>query len=140
MNGMGAVVVTERSATIGVMDSKRNWAAEFEPVRVVGSTLPDVVEATKYDGSPVLKVSGKFMAGLAMHESAEVGTLVVRAGFEDRDCLIAESPGTYYITDYYRRYELVLVRIRHLERDSLRELLAISRRLTMGSLGCAGSV
>jgi hypothetical protein len=129
---MGAVVVTERSATIALMHCKRDWAVEFEPVRVVGSTLPEVVEVTKYDGSPVLKVAGKFMAGLAMHESAEVGTLVVRAGFEDRDLLIAEAPGTYYITDYYRRYALVLVRIRHLEPDALRELLAISRRLTLG--------
>jgi len=37
----------------------------FEPVRAVGLTLPDVEAATKYDGSPVLKLGGSFLAGLA---------------------------------------------------------------------------
>ena len=51
----------------------------FAPVRNAGLDLPGVELATKYDGSPVLKVNGCFMAGMALHHSAERHTLVVRA-------------------------------------------------------------
>jgi len=51
-------------------------ADTFETVRTVGLTLPDVEATTRYDGSPVLKVHGIFMAGLASHPSAEPATLV----------------------------------------------------------------
>jgi hypothetical protein len=46
----------------------------FETVRTVGLTLPHVEATTKYDGSPVLKLGGSFMAGLATHPSAEPDT------------------------------------------------------------------
>jgi hypothetical protein len=51
--------------------------AAFEKVRRIGLSLPDVEATTKYDGSPVLKLGGCFMAGLANHRSAEPDTLVV---------------------------------------------------------------
>ena len=35
----------------------------FEIVKAVGLTLPGVEATTKYDGSPVLKLNGCFMAG-----------------------------------------------------------------------------
>ena len=40
--------------------------------------MPGVEAAIKYDGSPVLKVGGVFMAGIATDESAEADSLVVR--------------------------------------------------------------
>ena len=86
--------------------------------------------ATKYDGSPVLKRGGSFMAGLALHPSAEAGTLVVRAEFESRDAMIEDAPGTYYLTDHYRRHPVVLVRLSAIDRDALRDLLSVSWRLT----------
>ena len=46
-------------------------------VRMIGAAWPDVTSATRYDGSPVLRIDGCFMAGLATH--AEPDTLVVRA-------------------------------------------------------------
>ena len=45
----------------------------FDIVKAVGLALPDVEATTKYDGSPVLKVDGMFMAGLATHPSPEPG-------------------------------------------------------------------
>ena len=41
----------------------------FERVRRVGLSLRDVDATTKYDGSPILKLGGCFMAGLATHRS-----------------------------------------------------------------------
>ena len=64
--------------------------------------LPDVEAAIRYDGSPVLKLGGAFMAGLAMHDSAGTDTLVVRASLDQRECLLEDAPDTYYLTDYYR--------------------------------------
>jgi hypothetical protein len=103
----------------------------FETVRVVGLTLPDVEANTRYDGSPVLKVDGVFMAGLATHPSAEPATLVVRAELDDREWLLQDAPGTYYVTEYYRKYPVVLVRLSRIDRDALRDLLATSWRLTV---------
>lgn len=102
----------------------------FLPVRKVGLTLPDVEVATRYDGAPILKLRGCFLAGLAMHQSAEPGTLVVRSTFEDRAWLLDDAPETYYLTDSYRRYPLVLARLSRLTPDALRDLLASSWRLT----------
>lgn len=105
-------------------------ADTFETVRTVGLALPDVEASTKYDGSPVLKLGGSFMAGLATHPSAEPDTLVVRVGLEEREWLIEDAPETYYVTDYYRSYPLVLVRLSRIERDALRDVLSVSWRLT----------
>lgn len=102
----------------------------FDVVRTVGLTLPDVEAVTKYDGSPVLKRGGAFMAGMASHPSAEPGTLVVRADLEERELLLEDAPETYYLTDYYRRYPLVLVRLARIDRNALRDLLSVSWRLT----------
>lgn len=103
----------------------------FATVREVGLTLPGVEYDIRYDGSPRLKVGGRFMAGLASHASAEPGTLVVRADVEEREWLVDDAPETYYLTDYYRKYPLVLARIARLDADSLRDLLSVSRRLTL---------
>ena len=103
----------------------------FDVVSAVGLALPDVEAATKYDGSPVLKVDGIFMAGLATHPSAEPDTLVVRAGLEDREWLMEDAPETYYLTDYYRSYPLVLVRLSRIEPEALHDLLCVSWRMTM---------
>jgi hypothetical protein len=103
----------------------------FDIVRTVGLALPDVEAVTKYDGSPVLKAHGIFLAGLATHPSAEPDTLVVRAGLEDREWLMEDAPEAYYLTDYYRSYPLVLVRLSRIEPEALHDLLCVSWRMTM---------
>jgi hypothetical protein len=95
--------------------------------------LPGVEAATKYDGSPVLKMRGCFMAGLATHPSAEPGTLVVRADIDARGPLVEDAPHIYYLTDYYRPHPVVLVRLSAIDRDALRDLLSVSWRLTAAS-------
>jgi len=107
----------------------------FKIVWEMGLVLPDVQATTKYDGSPVLKVGGAFMAGVATHRSAESATIVVRVDLEEREWLLQEAPETYYLTDYYRRHPVVLVRLARIERDTLRDLLSVSWRLTLRK-GC----
>ena len=103
----------------------------FDIARTVGLGLPGVESATRYDGSPMLKVGGCFMAGLATHRSAEPGTLVVRYDLEARVSLLEDAPETYYVTDYYQPYPVVLVRLSRIDRDALHDLLSVSRRLTL---------
>jgi len=110
---------------------KVRWPGAFDVVKELGCTLPNVEATTRYGGSPVLKAHGVFMAGLAMHASAEPDTLVVRAEIEEREGLLEDAPDTYYVTDYYRRYPVVLVRLSLLNRTVLRELLAGSWRMTL---------
>jgi hypothetical protein len=103
----------------------------FEQVVAMALTLPDVETGTKYDGSPVLKAGGVFLAGMASHASAEPGTLVVRHEIGDRDVMIEDAPDTYYLTDYYRPYPLVLARLTQLHPDALQDLLRVSWRMAM---------
>jgi hypothetical protein len=101
----------------------------FATVRKVGLALPGVEATTRYDGSPVLKAGGVFMAGIAMHPSAEPGTLVVKMALDDRAVLLEEAPETYYVTDYYRPHPVVLVRLSQVNQDALRDLLSMSWRM-----------
>jgi hypothetical protein len=110
-------------------------ADSFARVRAVGLTFPDVEAGIRYDGSPVLKARGCFMAGLATHESAEPDTLVVRVGLDERPYLLEDAPDTYYVTDYYRKYPVVLVRLGAVDADALRDLLSGSWRLTIAKTG-----
>ena len=105
-------------------------ASAFDLVRELGCRMPDVEASIKYDGSPVLKVRGVFMAGLAIHASAEPDTLIVRTELKNRDGLLEDAPETYYLTGPYRRHPVVLVRLRLLDPEILRELLAESWRLS----------
>ncbi len=102
----------------------------FAIVKRLGLSLPGVDASTRYDGSPVLKLGGCFMAGLARHRSAEPATLVVRIELEERDWLLHDAPDTYYVTDYYRPYPIVLVRLARVDATILHDLLAMSWRLT----------
>ena len=71
------------------------------------------------------------MAGLASHPSAEPASLVVRMDVEQRQWLLEDAPETYYVTDYYEKYPVVLVRALSVDDAALRDLLSVSRRLTL---------
>jgi hypothetical protein len=107
---------------------KARWPRTFDVVRELGCSLPNVEATTRYDGASVLKAYGVFMASLAMHASAGPNTLGVRADFEERARLLEDAPDIYYVTDYYRRHLVVLVRLSRVNRAILRELLTAAWR------------
>jgi len=106
-------------------------SSAFEIVRAAGRALPGVEDSVRYDGAHVLKANGCFMAGLATHESAEPGTLVVRIDLDERQWLLEEASETYYVTDYYRPHPVVLVRLSRIDAGALRDLLSMSWRQTL---------
>jgi hypothetical protein len=94
-------------------------------VRTLGLALPDVEEGTTY-GVPALKHRGRVLACPAINKSAEVDSAVVVVDFSQRDELIAAEPDTYYVTDHYVGYPAVLVRLKRVHRDALKDLLQMA--------------
>lgn len=90
----------------------------FKTVAAVGQSLAEVELGTSY-GTPALKWRGKLMARLK--EDAE--TLVVRVNRVNRDFLLQMEPDLFYLTDHYRDYPYVLVRLPRIGRKRLREVL-----------------
>ena len=102
----------------------------FDAVRALGREFPDLEESTMY-GSPALKLGKRLVACLAIHRSAEPGSLVVRTDFEQRAALLSEDPETYYVTDHYLNHPTVLVRLARVQPDQLRDLLAAARHCVL---------
>jgi hypothetical protein len=90
----------------------------YDMVRALASKLPGVEEGTSY-GTPALKVRGKLFARLK--EDGE--TLVLRCGAFDRAHLLETDPDVFFITEHYRDYPWVLVRLAAVPTARLPELL-----------------
>ena len=99
----------------------------FDTVRELGLALPGAEEGTSY-GVPSLKVGGRMFACVTTHRSAEPDSLAVRMDFSHRDELMAAEPDTYYLTEHYVNYPVVLVRLSRIHPDALRDLLAMGWR------------
>lgn len=101
--------------------------ASFDDVREIGLSLPGVEETTSY-GTPSLKVGGRGGKMVArLREDGE--TLVVQCPREEREMLIESDPEAFTLTDHYRDYDLVLIRLPAADRDLLDERLTESWRL-----------
>ncbi len=95
----------------------------YDAVRKFGLTLPNVAEGTSY-GTPALKVKGKLFVRLR----PDLDAIVIRTPFERREELMAGDPEKYFITDHYRDYPWMLVRLATVGVDELRDLLRMAHR------------
>jgi hypothetical protein len=95
----------------------------FQTVRAIGLKLPGAEASTMY-GAPALKVGGKMFACITSNKSAEPNTLAVMMDVAQRDALIADDPQTYYLKEHYEGYPVVLVRLSHVTREAMEDLLA----------------
>src|SRR6266852_9608447 len=102
-------------------------SSSFKTDESIGRTMPDV-EVTTTWGQPTLKVRGKMFVCTASHKSAEPNTLVVMMDFADRDALVEEDPGTYYLKEHYVNYPCVLVRLSRVRADALHDLITGAHR------------
>jgi hypothetical protein len=106
---------------------KKMSKVSFETVRKIGLALPSVEAGTTF-GKPSLKVNGKAFVCMSSHKSAEPDSLVVRTDLEQRAELLAADPDVYYITDHYKDYTAVLVRLQCVQPAVLRDLLNMAYR------------
>ena len=97
----------------------------IDVVREIALSLPDVKESTLH-GVPSFKLRGKLLTCPAIHHSAEPGTLAVRFDFDERERLIAAEPGIYYVTEHYVAHPMVLMRMSHMTRTALKDLLGMA--------------
>jgi hypothetical protein len=97
----------------------RRSAVTFETAREIALNLPDVEVATSY-GTPALRMRKKLLARL--HQDGE--SLVVRADFDAREALLRAKPKSFYITDHYRAYPYVLVRLAAVSKNDLADVLS----------------
>jgi hypothetical protein len=102
---------------------KRSLAVTYDAVRRIAQTFPNVEEGTSY-GTSALKVKGKLFVRWRNEEDPD--TIVLKMPLGQREELMAADPETYFITDHYRNYPWVLVRLSKLHPDALPELLHIS--------------
>jgi hypothetical protein len=100
----------------------------FDAVRKIALALDGVEEGTSY-GTAALKVRGALF--LRLKEDGD--SLVVRTDFDQREAMIAEDPGVYYITDHYLKYPWVLVRLSRVHPDAIRDLIRSAHRIAGAS-------
>jgi hypothetical protein len=78
----------------------------FTEVRDAALKLPSVSEGTSY-GTPCLRVAKSLIARL--RDDGE--TLVLKVDPMERDILLEGEPETFFTTDHYRGYPIVLARL-----------------------------
>jgi hypothetical protein len=86
----------------------------WDDVRRIALELPGAEETTTY-GQPCFKVNGRPFVNTGRVE----GAIVTRAPDEERDLLIRARPDAYFVTDHYRGWEAVLVRLDAVDEDEL---------------------
>lgn len=90
---------------------------DFDDVFAIASTFPGTVRTTSY-GTPAIKLGTKFLL-----REREPGILALqRPSIDERDMLIEADPDLFFITDHYRDYPYVLIRMDLLEPDHFRAL------------------
>ncbi len=97
--------------------------ADIATLRRLALALPDVEEGTAY-GTPAWRVRKKLFARL--REDGE--TVAVRVERGEREQLMGAEPEVFFITDHYRDYAWMLVRLAVIQEDELAEVLEESWR------------
>ncbi|HVV93805.1 MAG TPA: MmcQ/YjbR family DNA-binding protein [Hyphomicrobiales bacterium] len=91
---------------------------EFATVRAIALALPGVTEGTSY-GTPAFRVGKTFLTRLHQDGAA----IVLRVGFDERAMLMEADPASFFITEHYRAYPAMLVRLATVPRPVLERLL-----------------
>jgi hypothetical protein len=93
-------------------------------LKVVGH-FPGVEQSTSY-GTPSIKVKGKILSRL--RTEAE-GALALMCDFVDREILLQAAPDVFFLTDHYRNYPMVLIRLDKIRADALPDLVERAWRM-----------
>jgi hypothetical protein len=114
-------------------------AVTFDEVRRIALGWPGVEEGTSY-GTPALKVKGKLLTRL----KEDGDSLVVKGvGPDERALLIETEPEVYYVTDHYRGWPIVLMRLSKSDPETvaallLREWKSIAPKRLLAAFEAAG--
>lgn len=94
-------------------------AERFARVVAIASRFPGVEESRSY-GTPAIKVKRKLLARL---RSEAEGGLAIVCDFVDREMLLQAAPETFYITDHYADWPMVLINLDTVRWDAMPDIL-----------------
>ena len=100
--------------------------ATEDDVRRIALSLPETVEKPWY-GTPGFRVKDKGF--LRIRSNAEGGLVVFVADVAEKEMLLASDPEKFFTTPHYDGYPAVLVNLRAIDVDELKELITDSWRL-----------
>ncbi|MGH7618305.1 MAG: MmcQ/YjbR family DNA-binding protein [Gemmatimonadaceae bacterium] len=100
------------------MTPRSKRGVTFDRVTEIGLALPGVAVSPSY-GTPSLKVKGALFARLK--EDGE--TLVLKVDRVSRDLMLSAQPDLFFLTDHYRDYPYILVRLPRATDAEMRELI-----------------
>src|ERR1700687_3299832 len=92
--------------------ARKTAPVTWEVVRQLALALPGVEAGFSYR-TAAFRVRGKLLVRL--REDGE--SVVIKIDFDERDLLMAANPETFYITDHYRNYPAMLVRLATVSRE-----------------------
>jgi hypothetical protein len=104
----------------------------FADVFLLAQRLPGVEESTSY-GTAAIKANGKLLARVWEDDA----TLVLRCTPTVRAHLLSSSPAVFHLTDHYRDYPWVLVRLGAVSESVLAPLLEDAWRLVVSKQAAA---
>lgn len=94
----------------------------YKKASAVALGLPGVISSTSY-GTPAFKVNKKMFARF----KEDGKTLVVYT--DERSKWMKQDPDTFFITDHYKDYPLMLIDLARVKKKDLRQLLLASWQL-----------
>jgi hypothetical protein len=94
--------------------------ATIDDVRRLALALPQAEEKPSFNGTAGFRAGG---GRLFAREREDGESIALRVDPGERDLLLASEPDVFYITDHYRNYPYVVVRLANVELDELEELL-----------------
>ena len=92
-------------------------SSDVDTLRKIAQSFPGVEEGTSY-GTLAYRVSKKLIC--RMKEDGE--SLAIRMEFGEREILVEGEPETFYFTEHYRNYPMVLVRLPKVHPDELKRI------------------
>jgi hypothetical protein len=105
--------------------TNKSMSAAYERYLRIALKLPGTEVSVSY-GTPSVKVAGKVLSRL---RSEAEGALALRCDFIDREMLLQADPEAFFITDHYRDYPMILVRLDKVRADALPDLVERAWRL-----------
>ena len=100
-------------------------AGMFARVVEIAKRLPGVLESRSY-GTPSIKVKRKFLARL---RSEAEGGLAIHCDLMEREMLMQAAPESFYITDHYADYPMVLINLETVLWDAMPDLVERAWRM-----------
>ena len=100
-------------------------AALFAEVVAIAERFPGVEVSRSY-GTPAIKVKRRLLARL---RSEAEGGLAIQCDFVEREMLLQAAPETFYITDHYADYPMVLINLETLRWDAMPDIVERAWRI-----------